>query len=613
MEDIQDKLPSYERQDDVYGKQTESVPAPQTNIGIDTGESVYNDIVEAVVSKTLDMSTINSFDSVSRDRNTMYDLIDTMCEDPLISAALESYAEDATETNDAGKVVWVESDDSDIAKYIDFLLSSMRIDKNIYRWVYSLCKYGDLYIRLYRKSEEDLAENDTKKEKKSLNEEFLVKAYNEEDKYIPYVEMLSNPARAFELTKFGKTYAYIITDVKSSLKPSNNMLATEFISTYKFNSSDDNITLYGPTSYVHASLEDGAERQSEEVKLYTNKDNEESKEDTPTTYAVKRGQPLLSNVFKIWRELSLLENSILLNRISKSAIVRIIQVETGDMPPDEVRAYLTRLKQSIEQKSAIQTGSSMTEYTNPGPIENSIYVPVHDNKGSIQIADMGGNDVDLGKLVDLDYFNSKLFGALRIPKAYLGFTDDSAGFNGGESLARISARYAKTIKRIQNTVCQMVTDLINLFLLDVGFNNYINKFKIRMQAPTTKEELDRQDAISNKIQSAQDIVNLLSDIVDEKSKLRIIKSLMSGITTNTDIITVLDDRLEELENNSESETEEEVSPELGSAPTPEFGEFRNEAPTEVETVEETPTESGEEQPSVVLPSAEELGIDLSAE
>lgn len=613
MEDIQDKLPSYERQDDVYGKQTESVPAPQANIGIDTGESVYNDIVEAVVSKTLDMSTINSFDSVSRDRNTMYDLIDTMCEDPLISSALESYAEDATETNDAGKVVWVESDDSDIAKYIDFLLSSMRIDKNIYRWVYSLCKYGDLYIRLYRKSEEDLAENDTKKEKKSLNEEFLVKAYNEEDKYIPYVEMLSNPARAFELTKFGKTYAYIITDVKSSLKPSNNMLATEFISTYKFNPSDDNITLYGPTSYVHASLEDGAERQSEEVKLYTNKDNEESKEDTSTTYTVKRGQPLLSNVFKIWRELSLLENSILLNRISKSAIVRIIQVETGDMPPDEVRAYLTRLKQSIEQKSAIQTGSSMTEYTNPGPIENSIYVPVHDNKGSIQIADMGGNDVDLGKLVDLDYFNSKLFGALRIPKAYLGFTDDSAGFNGGESLARISARYAKTIKRIQNTVCQMITDLINLFLLDVGFNNYINKFKIRMQAPTTQEELDRQDAISNKIQSAQDIVNLLSDIVDEKSKLRIIKSLMSGITTNTDIITVLDDRLEELENNSEAETEEEVSSELGSVPTPEFGEFRNGEPTEAETVEETTTEAEEEQPSVVLPSAEELGIDLSAE
>ena len=73
--------------------------------------------------------------------------------------------------------------------------------------------------------------------------------------------------------------------------------------------------------------------------------NEEGKD---LSYTVKRGQSLLYNTFKTWRELQLLENSVLLNRVTKSSIVRLISVEVGDMPKEMIAAHLQGIKSLIE-------------------------------------------------------------------------------------------------------------------------------------------------------------------------------------------------------------------------------------------------------------------------
>ena len=152
----------------------------------------------------------------------------------------------------------------------------------------------------------------------------------------------------------------------------------------------------------------------------------------------------------------LLENTLLLNRLTKSSIVRIIGVEVGDMPKENIGKHLMGIKQLVEQKSAINEGTSMEEYTNPGPMENNIYVPTYNGIGSISTQQVGG-DVDVKGLADIDYFQNKLFGALRTPKQFLGVTDDNTGFNGGTSLSIISSRYAKMVKRIQSTMIQLLT------------------------------------------------------------------------------------------------------------------------------------------------------------
>ena len=421
---------AFENDDSLYGKSPTIEPAPEKQIGIDTNDSFYKNIIDAGINRTLDMSALDSFLTTARSRDQVYSLIDDMSEDSIIASVLETYAEDATETNENGDIVWADSTDADIANYVNYLLKSMRVNKNIYGWVHSLCKYGDVYLRLYRESDyerDDLFETNVESKtklneevhlsdpdidsKEKLDEAVKIKAYTKDDHYVHYLEMVPNPAEMFELTKFGKTYAYIKSEVNSPMVGRRDWFQGSEFMRYRFNKND--IKVYQATEFVHGYLEDNTDRIPEEVSITFDKDGDEDNVHT-STYKVRRGQSLLYNVFKIWRELQLLENSIMLNRVTKSAIVRLFGVEVGDMPKENVGPHLQGIKSLIEQKSALESGKHMNEYTNPGPVENNVYIPTHNGVGAITMQTVGG-DVNVGELTDLDYFRRKLFGALRIP------------------------------------------------------------------------------------------------------------------------------------------------------------------------------------------------------
>lgn len=541
------EVSAYSDDTSLYGMKLNAVPAPKKDIGIDINNQFLDNIVAAGTSSHIDIAKLQSFTQISNNRETVMELLDTMSEDSTIAAVLEIYAEDATETNDNGDIMWCASDDPNIAKYITYLLDTMNVNKNLYKWTYSLCKYGDVYLRLYRKSEyhDDLF--DDEKEKKTLNEDVVVKYYGKNDNYSHYVEMVPNPAEMFELTRLGKSYAYIKASIASRQKTSDMMNA----GTYRYSFRKNDVEVYDATNFVHAALEDNTSRIPEEVEIFLN-DKDLETDSNGLKYTVRRGQSLLYNVFKIWREMCLLENSLLLNRLTKSSIIRIIGVEVGDMPKEKVGPHLVGIKQLIEQKSAIDVGNSLAEYTNPGPMENNIYVPTHNGVGNITTSQVGG-DVDVKGIADIDYYKNKLYSSLRVPKQFLGDTDDAAGFNGGTSLSLISSRYAKAIKRIQNTMIQAITDAVNLMLLDKGLDSYINKFTLKMQTPTTQEERDRVDSAGNKINMIQDIMNLLdgTDISDSIVKLKILKSLLSATISDSEVLGIIQEEIDKLEENPE--------------------------------------------------------------
>ena len=541
--------------DDLYNTKIQPVSVPQKEIGIDLNNTVMSNIADTIETSQFDVNALNSFTQVSRSRNEIYNVLDDMGNDSTLAAVLETYAEDATETNDQGNIVWCESPDADASAFVTYLLNALNVDKNVYKWTYSLCKYGDVYLRLYRESEYDdlLFDKPRSKQradgKASLNEDVKIKFYGKNDNYVHYLEMAPNPAQVFELTRFGKTSAYIKTDIQTQSGNSAESLAVaNILNRYKFNKND--VELFAPTEFVHAALEDNSSRTPEEVELFIS-------DDKSLTYRVKRGQSLLYSTYKIWRQLMLLENSVLLNRVTQSSIVRVIGVEVGDMPKENVQPHLMNIKQLIEQKAAYDVGKSMSEYTNPGPIVNNVYVPTRNQQGVITTSQIGG-DVKIGDLADLSYYQDKLFGNLRVPKQYFGVTDDNAGFSGGESLSIISSRYAKMIKRIQNTMIQMLTDAINLILIDTGNEAYINKFTLKMQAPTTQEEVDRRDNLSNKVGLVRDIMDTVADIENGATKLKIAKSLLSNTISDGEVIQLIQDEIEAMEAQMEAESEPPV-------------------------------------------------------
>ena len=606
--DLYNEDSAFVQDDELYGKKITSSVPPDRKKDVDLDKTLYQNIIGAADSSSLDLTAFNSLTNTANNRNELYNMIDSMCEDGTISAVVETYAEDATERNDYGNIVWAESDDKEIVQYVTFLLDSMNVNKNIFKWVYALCKYGDVYLRLYRDSEyNDVLFGD----KKPLNEDIKINDYKRSDHYALYMEMVSNPAEMFELTRFGKTIGYIKAPISGGVVKQD--ILTQYMN-FTYNFMKEDVEVYPATEFVHAALEDDVSREDETVNIFLDKDAMDSNK-ANGTYKVRRGNSLLTNTFRIWRELNLLQSSVLLNRLTKSSIVRMINIEVGDMPKEDVTKVLMDVKRLIEQKTAINKGTGMQEYTNPGPIENNVYVPVHGGVGQITTSQIGG-DVDVKSLADLEYYQNLLYGALRTPKQYFSQTNDSTGFNGGSSLTIISSRYAKMVKRIQNTILQALTDAINLMCIDKGLDNYVNKFTLHMVIPTTQEEIDRRDNLSNKVQLVSDIMNMMSDIDDVPTKLKVLKTLLANTIDDPDVVALLQEYIEKLEEETDvenmepsedtTESEEDVNINVsGGAPrsfNDTFGAELNSDNTE---------NNSENSEETILPSPADLGIDMS--
>ena len=164
-------------------------------------------------------------------------------------------------------------------------------------------------------------------------------------------------------------------------------------------------------------------------------------------------------------------------------------------------------------------------------------------------------------IADIDYFKNKLYSSVKVPKQFLGDTDDATGFNGGTSLSIVSSRYAKTVKRIQATMKQGITDIVNILLIDRGLDSYVNKFTIQMQEPVTQEELDKRDSLSSEIQITDDIMRMLGDNEDPIIKLKMLKSLLAKVISNQEVINLIEEMIDKLE--KELEEGEEETPEEG--------------------------------------------------
>ena len=612
------------------GTKIKPVPKPKPEIGVDTSQDFTKDLIDAVEAGYANLSDLDSFSIKAQTREQLYTLIDAMVQDGRVSAVLETYAEDITAPNNQGDIIWVESENSSIRDYVSYLLKSLEVNKNIFSWTYNLLKYGDVYLELF--TEKDVDEENTKVGNKKgvskpLNEDIKINISNPNNKLINYVEMVNNPAEMFELTKFGQTVSYIkapvaITNVSNASSVWDNYM------TYKMRNTD--VLVYDSLKFVHGYLStDNASRVPEEVRLFDN-DKDYDNDENYDAYKIKKGQSILFNNFKIWRELSLLEDSILLNRLTRSGYINFLLVEVGDMPKDRVQLTLQGLKDKIEQKTALNSGKSMQEYTNPGPINNVIYLPTRNGVGNVSSFTLGG-DVDPKQLTDLNWFLNGFYGNFRVPKQYFSETDDSTGFNGGTSLTIISSRYAKTIVRYQNAVKQFITDLINVFLVKRGLVGYINKFKICMQAPTTQEEIDRRDAEKSQLDLIQNVTAQFSNLFTLEpsqaiAQAKVLKTMLSNTVSYSGILTILDELIlkweqeekEKIENEEEgTQEQQEVVNEV--PPSEENIEERNTPTTmdfeEEETVEEEPVETSEEEEvesenseNSYLPSFDELNV-----
>ena len=619
-----------------------AVPAKEQNIGVETKKSIVNKLKDDEgLSSQINSSILSGFRDVSSSRELQYQMYDEMAKDVIISSALDLYADDATEYDESGRIIWAVSDDAEISKAANYLIKVLKLNENAWLHIRSLVQYGDIFLQTYRASDvdEDANQNrdkltknanynrkltESKKSSKEkdpyLLEDVIVNYYSENDKLEDYIEMVPNPAEIFDLVKRGKTNGFLKTSIPEDSKKKSTIGITNSLSNYNFGIKSNDIKIYDATKYVHIYLPDPANRSPETVQLFRDsssaKTNNREKYIDGLTFNVRRGKSILYDIYKSYRELKLLEDSLLLSRLTKSSILRIVQIEVGDMGKAAVQQVLQRVKSLMEQKTAMTENEDYGSYLNPGAIENNIYVPIRDGKGQITTSTVGG-DYEPGQLTDIDYYNNKLFGGLKIPKPFLGFMDDNAGFSGGESLIKASSRYAKTIKRIKNAYIQGITTLCNIFFIDRGALSYVNNFDIMMVSPNTTEDAERMEIVQNKTQLIADIMSVLGDIDSTSDRLKVAKLLINKYIPDEDLDELLDEIIAKQENeNDESGSDDKkqsiidnAKNDLGLSSNIGGDNLNNEFNNNIEdnTSDETPPEEDEER----LPNPSELDMDLA--
>ena len=459
------------------------------------------DFPDLNLSQNIDYSAFNKFTSLASDRKTQYESYDAMTNDTIISSALEMYADDASQYDNQGRLIWAEGDNAELVDYIDKLLDNLNIGKMLWAIYYNLALYGDVYIRLFKKTNDiydkaiypyknfyDNYETSfvNKKDEEELNENIL----DIGSTYLPYVELVDEPENVYDLVKNGKTvqYAYVDTNSNSSM-------------------SSGSVTLLPPDQFVHIYIENPHIRDRESFEFSLTDENGNT---IPYSFKVRRGKSMLHDIYPVEREIQLLENSLLLNRISKSAITRLVQIEVGDMPKGEVRNLTRRLKTNLEAKLSINAQTKdMKNYLSSSGIDNLIVSPTRNGKGGITIENIQA-DPEVKNLADLDYFTDKRFGGLRIPKAFMGY-DETLSANSGGTLAQLDARYGRSVKRLQTCVLAGITDMVNLFLLHDNRIKDVGEFTIRVVSPTTADDLARDENLRNKLGMVSDILNMFDE------------------------------------------------------------------------------------------------------
>ncbi len=535
-----------------------SIPDANTELGVSTSEADLTNIQVQSENSLLDASDIEQFTQLSKYRDERYQAFEEMLKDPIIAAALEMYADDATQYNTEGNIIWAESDDKVVSEAANRLLRVLGIQENAWRHIYSLCTYGDLYLRLYKDGDEpdnmDYSDSDTS--------DLQIIPEDKTRKLEERVEYVNNPATVFDLQEKDKTTAFVKT--KSNIVSDNSIINHNYIgvnnfSTYVSSISSRNCEMLYNKAFVHIMLSESVNRNPEFLSIDTD-------DNTTNVYKIKTGKSILEDAYPVTKRLDLLQDSLLLNRLSKSAIIRILQIETGDAPKPEAENILRRVKNLIEQKMSANTETGRARsYNSPGPIENTIYVPTKNGKGAITTDTIGG-DANVKDIVDIEYFQNLKLAALKIPKQYLNF-DSAEGFSNGQSLTRVSSRYSHTIMRIQSAYIRGITNLLNIFFIDKGLD-YVNKFKIRMVNPSTVEDAERHEVLNDKIGQTRDILDLVRDAgVDEDTTRQILCKMINTFVGLPEV--------SELVNNSlkNKDPEEDTDDEEFSDISDEFDEF----------------------------------------
>lgn len=212
--------------------------------------------------------------------------------------------------------------------------------------------------------------------------------------------------------------------------------------------------------------------------------------------------PFIENARRAYRQLSLIEDSIVIYRLVNAPERLVFNVDVGNLAPPKAEAYLRKLMTQYWQKRTFDTdqGGTVNKF-NPQSMLDSFWFAKRAGSEGTNVTKLQGG-ANLGELTDLMYFTKKLYRSLKVPVTRVDPTDT---FNDGESILREELKFARFVIRLQQRMAAgikpgFITHL-KLTKLWETHNLKERSFEIEFNVPTNFYELRESQKLQLKFES----------------------------------------------------------------------------------------------------------------
>ena len=217
------------------------------------------------------------------------------------------------------------------------------------------------------------------------------------------------------------------------------------------------------------------------------------------------GTSVLEKARRIWKQLILSEDSMLVYRVTRAPERRVYKIYVGNIDDADVEAYVNTIADRFKRTPIIdpQTGQMDLRF-NQLSNDQDYFIPVRTEDAPNPIDTLPGAS-NLDQIADIEYLRNNLFTALRVPKPFLGF-DDTTG--EGKNLALQDIRFSRTINRIQQSMLQELNKIAIIHLYLLGFEEDFDNFSLTLNNPSTQAKM-------LEIENLQTMVTLYKDAVSD--------------------------------------------------------------------------------------------------
>jgi hypothetical protein len=348
-----------------------------------------------------------------------------------------------------GEVLHIKSNNEDIQQVLyNLFYDVLNIEFNLWSWIRQMCKYGDFFLKM------------------EIAEKFGV--YN----VIPYT--------AFHIER-------------------QENYDREHPNAVRFRYSPEGIYAGGSGYY---GVPNTCDRDKENGIYFDNYEMAHFRLLTDVNY-LPYGRSYLEPARRIFKQYALMEDAMLIHRISRSPDRRIFYINVGSIPPNEVENFMQKTISTMKRTPLMdsQTGEYNLKYNQQNLLED-FYIPIRGNDTSTKIETTPGLQYD--GIQDVTYLRDKLFAALKVPKAFMGYEKD---LTGKATLAAEDIRFARTIDRIQRIVLSELYKIALVHLYSQGYTGEeLTNFELDLTGPSIIYDQEKIALLTQKVDLAQKIM-----------------------------------------------------------------------------------------------------------